>query len=125
MEPKSGGQEKDKTGPRLSPGNSSKHSPERKCILSAEHGARDTLIRLALGPDGEIEPDVRAKAPGRGAWIGVDRPALAAPQTKGKLKGALLRAFKTGEIPIPADLGDRVERPLPPSRPPKLGMEDA
>src|SRR3546814_744055 len=123
MEPKAGGQEKDKTGPRLSPGNSSKHSPERKCILSAEHGARDTLIRLALGPDGEIAPDVRAKAPGRGAWIGVDRPALEAAQTKGKLKGALARAFKTGEISIPADLGDRSERALRQSALARLGLE--
>ena len=47
------------------------HVPERKCILSGEHGARDKLIRLALSPDGEVLPDVRARAPGRGAWIGV------------------------------------------------------
>ncbi|HEY9554976.1 MAG TPA: DUF448 domain-containing protein [Allosphingosinicella sp.] len=92
-------------------------------MLSAEHGARDTLIRLALGPDGEIAPDVRAKAPGRGAWIGVDRPALEAAQTKGKLKGALARAFKTGEISIPADLGDRVERALRQSALDRLGLE--
>src|SRR3546814_19535749 len=98
MEPKAGGQEKDKTGPRLSPGNSSKHSPERKCILSAEHGARDTLIRLALGPDGEIAPDVRAKAPGRGAWTGGERPALDAAQTKGQPKGALAQARTRGAI---------------------------
>ena len=45
--------------------------PERTCILSREHGSREGLVRLALAPDGEVLPDVRAKAPGRGAWIGV------------------------------------------------------
>jgi predicted RNA-binding protein YlxR (DUF448 family) len=100
-----------------------RHSPERKCILSGEHGARGALIRLALGPGGEIAPDVRAKAPGRGAWIGVDRPALEAAQAKGKLKGALARAFKSGEISIPADLGDRVESSLRQAALDRLGLE--
>jgi transcription antitermination factor NusA-like protein/predicted RNA-binding protein YlxR (DUF448 family) len=77
------------------------HVPERTCILTRTHGTRDSLIRLALGPDGQVLPDVRAKAPGRGAWIGVDRKTLEAAQAKGKLKGALSRAFKTGELAIP------------------------
>ena len=68
------------------------HTPERKCILSGEHAARDVLVRLALAPDGTILPDVRAKAPGRGAWIGVDRATLEAAQAKGRLKGAVSRA---------------------------------
>ena len=55
-------------------------SPERKCILSGDHAAQDKLVRLALSPDGEILPDVRAKAPGRGAWIGVDRQTLETAQ---------------------------------------------
>jgi hypothetical protein len=99
------------------------HTPERKCILSAEHGARDDLIRLALGPDGQIGPDVRARAPGRGAWIGVDRPALEAAQAKGKLKGALARAFKTAELAIPADLGARIEEALRQATLDRLGLE--
>jgi predicted RNA-binding protein YlxR (DUF448 family) len=97
--------------------------PERKCILSGGHDARDNLIRLALGPDGQIAPDVRAKAPGRGAWIGVDRAALEAAQAKGKLKGALARAFKSGEIQIPADLGERIETALRQSVLDRLGLE--
>ena len=48
---------------------------ERRCILTGEHGPRAGLIRLALGPDGIVAPDVRARAPGRGAWIAVDRAA--------------------------------------------------
>jgi predicted RNA-binding protein YlxR (DUF448 family) len=97
--------------------------PERTCILSRRTDSRDTLIRLALGPDGSIAPDVRARAPGRGAWIGVDRPALEAAQAKGKLKAALARAFKTGDIAIPADLGERTEAALRQAALDRLGLE--
>ncbi|MBD3762650.1 DUF448 domain-containing protein [Sphingomonadaceae bacterium G21617-S1] len=100
-----------------------KHVPERKCILSAEHDAPANLIRLALGPDGHILPDLRAKAPGRGAWIGVDRAALETAIAKGKLKGALARAFKTGEIIIPADLPERIEAGLLRAALDRLGLE--
>jgi predicted RNA-binding protein YlxR (DUF448 family) len=99
------------------------HTPERKCILSGEHAARDDLIRLALSPDGGIWPDIRARAPGRGAWIGVDRPTLEKAQAKGKLKGALARAFKTGEVNIPADLGARIEAALRQAVLDRLGLE--
>lgn len=100
-----------------------KHVPERKCVLSGGHGERDNLIRLALGPDGQVAPDVRAKAPGRGAWIGVDRAALEAAQAKGKLKGALSRAFKTGDVVLPDDLGHRIENALRQAALDRLGLE--
>ena len=99
------------------------HRPERKCILSGEHAARDELIRLALGPDGAVAPDVRARAPGRGAWIGVDRAALDAAQAKGKLRGALARAFRSEAVSVPADLGERVEAALRQAALDRLGLE--
>ncbi len=99
------------------------HTPERKCILSGEHAARDDLIRLALSPDGGIWPDIRARAPGRGAWIGVDRPTLEKAQAKGKLKAALARAFKAGDVNIPADLGARIEAALRQAVLDRLGLE--
>ena len=99
------------------------HTPERKCILSGTHAARGDLIRLALGPDGQVAPDVRARAPGRGAWIGVDRPTLEAAQAKGKLRGALARAFKTNDVAAPADLGDRIEQALRQAALDRLGLE--
>jgi uncharacterized protein len=105
-----------------SPKREGKHVPERKCILSGEHDARDHLIRLALGPDGQVAPDVRAKAPGRGAWIGVDRATLEQAQANGKLRGALTRAFK-GPVGAPADLGDRIEAALRQSALDRLGLE--
>ena len=52
------------------------HVPERTCVLTRRKATKDELIRLALSPDGEVAPDVRARAPGRGAWIGVCRTDL-------------------------------------------------
>jgi hypothetical protein len=97
--------------------------PERKCILSGAHGERDALIRLALSPEGELLPDVRAKAPGRGAWIGVDRGALEQALAGGKLKGALARAFKGAPIAIPGDLAARIEAALRQAALDRLGLE--
>ncbi len=100
-----------------------KHSPERKCILSGRNAARDSLIRLALGPDGEVAPDVRARAPGRGAWIGVDRQELEASLARGRLRNALARAFRTGELVVPSDLGERIEQALRQTALDRLGLE--
>jgi predicted RNA-binding protein YlxR (DUF448 family) len=97
--------------------------PERTCVLTRRKGERDELIRLALSPDGEIAPDVRARAPGRGAWIGVTRAELDAANAKGKLKGALQRAFKTADVRVPADLGERTQAALRQAALDRLGME--
>ena len=99
------------------------HSSERTCVLTRRKGSRDELIRLALGPDGSVAPDVRARAPGRGAWIGVDRAELDASTANGKLKTALQRAFKTSSLTVPADLGERTQAALRQSVLDRLGME--
>ena len=95
----------------------------RTCVLSRAKGERDDLIRLALGPDGQIAPDVRARAPGRGAWIAVNRAALDEANAKGKLKGALQRAFKTQALDVPADLGEKIHGALRQNLLDRLGME--
>ena len=99
------------------------HVPERTCILSRRTAPREELIRLALGPDGEVAPDVRARAPGRGAWIGVSRAELDDANGKGKLKGVLSRAFKSNDVKVPPDLGERVESALRQATLDRLGME--
>ena len=96
---------------------------ERRCVLTGAHGSRDRLIRLALGPDNRVAPDVRAKAPGRGAWIGVDRAALTTAIAKGKLRGALARAFRENQIEVAADLPERIERELARTCLDRLGLE--
>ncbi len=97
--------------------------PHRTCVLTRRTGSREELIRLALGPDGCVAPDVRARAPGRGAWIGVARFDLDQANANGKLKGALKRAFKTDGVQIPADLGELTEQALRQGVLDRLGME--
>ena len=99
------------------------HIPERTCILSRRTAPREELVRLALSPDNQVAPDVRARAPGRGAWIGVSKAGLEAAQAKGKLKGALARAFKAEAVKVPADLGDRIAAALRQAALDRLGLE--
>ncbi len=96
--------------------------PERTCVLTRRKGTKDQFIRLALGPDGSVAPDVRARAPGRGAWISVKRAELDTANAKGKLKGALARAFKTS-VGVPAQLGELTEQALRQAALDRLGME--
>lgn len=91
--------------------------------MSGKHGERAALIRLALGPDGHVAPDLQAKAPGRGAWIGVSSVELAQAQDKGKLAGALRRAFKTNDIVLVDDMAGRIEQGLRKAFLDRLGLE--
>ena len=97
--------------------------PVRSCILTRSRSERDTLIRLAVSPGGQVLPDIRAKAPGRGAWIGVTRAELAIAVAKGRLKGALARAFKTKAITVQADLPDLIATQLERAMLDRFGLE--
>ena len=95
----------------------------RSCILTRRTAQREQLIRLAIGPDGSVHPDIRARAPGRGAWIGVSRGELETALTKGKLKAALARAFRTSEVTVSPDLPERIEVALRQAALDRLGLE--
>ena len=97
--------------------------PERRCILSGRTAPRDALVRLAVSPEGAVLPDALARAPGRGAWIGISRAELEAALADGKLKAALARAFKTGALDLPADLAERTEAALRKAFLERLGLE--
>ncbi|WP_121114751.1 DUF448 domain-containing protein [Croceibacterium ferulae] len=108
--------------------NDSDDAPERRCILSGSNAGRDAMLRLAMapaGPDGQhaVLPDPRAQAPGRGAWIGVDRATLAEALAKGRLKGALARALRTGALAIPDDLPELAQTGLTRAFTERLGLE--
>ncbi|MCL6252224.1 DUF448 domain-containing protein [Altererythrobacter sp. KTW20L] len=98
-------------------------TPERRCVLTGRTSARDDLIRLAISPEGQVLPDALARAPGRGAWIGVDKAALAEALGNGKLKGALARAFKGAQLVISPDLPDLVEAAVRRAFLDRLGLE--
>jgi hypothetical protein len=91
-------------------------------VLTRRKATKDQLVRLALGPDGRVAPDVRARAPGRGAWIGVGREQLEAAIARGKLKAALARAFKT-PVEVPHELAEQTAQALRQAALDRLGME--
>lgn len=106
--------------------------PERKCILTGETGPRGSLTRLAISPEGpdgaaQVLPDLLARAPGRGAWLGVSRAeleaAMGAGKQGGKLRGALARAFKGTRLEVPEDLPERIETGLRRLLSDRLGLE--
>jgi hypothetical protein len=98
--------------------------PERRCILTGVHGPRAALIRLAVGPDNQVAADLGAKLPGRGAWIVADRQILEAAMHKGKLKGALARAFKSNTLKLPDSLADQIAAGLERRALDRLGLEN-
>jgi predicted RNA-binding protein YlxR (DUF448 family) len=109
-------------------GSDSLEASERRCILTGSNGSRDELIRLAIspeGPDGSctVMPDAFARAPGRGAWIGVSRAELEEARANGKLKGALARAFKGAALTIPENLAELTENALRRAVLDRLGLE--
>ncbi|MBO6769126.1 MAG: DUF448 domain-containing protein [Erythrobacter sp.] len=109
--------------PRPRKAEPAKSCPERRCILSGKTAPRETLVRLVASPAGLVLPDAQEKAPGRGAWIGVSREELAEAQAAGKLKGALSRSFKSGELELPSTLPQMVEDALTRTLLDRLGLE--
>lgn len=97
--------------------------PTRRCILSGEHGAREEMIRLVAGPDGSVWPDLGARLPGRGAWIMADRARLEEALARGRLRGALGRAFGASPPAVPGDLADRIAQGLEQRALGRLGLE--
>lgn len=105
------------------PARPEKSGPERKCVLSGERENASALIRLALGPDNVVAPDIHGKAPGRGAWIGVTADELAKAQAKGKLAGVLKRAFKVDNVQLLDDMAGRISASLEKAFLDRLGLE--
>ncbi len=98
--------------------------PERRCVLTGALGPRATLIRLAVGPDNQVAADLSARLPGRGAWIVADRAILETALAKGKLKGALARAFKSNSLKVSDSLPDQIAAGLERRALDRLGLEN-
>lgn len=45
----------------------------RQCVVSRKTLPIGDLLRFALSPEGQIVPDVDAKAPGRGVWVSLSQ----------------------------------------------------
>jgi predicted RNA-binding protein YlxR (DUF448 family) len=80
---------------------------ERTCVATRAVRPVGELIRFVVGPQGEIVPDLKARLPGRGAWVLATREAL----TAAVRRKAFARAFRR-EIRVSPDLVAEVEQLL-------------
>ncbi len=71
----------------------------RQCALTRAVLPVDQLVRFVLGPEGNIVPDIDAKAPGRGVWISFDYEAVA----QAVQKNVFSRSLKH-KVLVPQDL---------------------
>jgi len=76
--------------------------PERRCLASGRVAPKMSLIRLVVGPDGEVVPDLDAKLPGRGYYLALERATIERAEAKGLIRRA------TGAAAAPG-LADRIE----------------
>jgi hypothetical protein len=78
--------------------------PNRRCIVSGLVLPVERLIRFALGPDGEVVPDVEARLPGRGIWLSAGRDMVNTAASK----ALFAKAFRR-KVTVPPDLTATVE----------------
>jgi uncharacterized protein len=77
---------------------------QRRCIATGEIRDRSRLLRLVVGPNGELVPDVAARLPGRGLWLTPRRDIV----DRAIAKRLFARAARR-PVAVPADLADRIE----------------
>ncbi|MEM1133154.1 MAG: DUF448 domain-containing protein [Pseudomonadota bacterium] len=103
--------------------NETAQAPVRRCILTGERAENSALIRLALGPDNQVAPDVHARAPGRGAWVTPSAVLIDEAVQGNRLVPALKRAYKVGAVDIGDNLVQRIDDALSRALLDRLGLE--
>lgn len=78
--------------------------PERTCIVTRASGPKEGLLRFVVAPDRSLVPDIRARLPGRGAWVRADAETVKLAMRR-KSFG---RAFRA-EVSVRADLVEQVD----------------
>ena len=73
----------------------------RTCALTRAEMPVEALVRFVLSPDGEIVPDVEARAEGRGVWITLSHAAVA----EAVRKKTFSRSLKA-QVSVAGDLAD-------------------
>jgi len=104
---------------------SKRTAPERRCILSASVEPAEKMVRLVLGPEGVLVPDVGARLPGRGIWVLAEGAKLEKAVSDGSLHKAAARSLKTKlqQGAVPADLVARIDSLLSRRCLDRLGLE--
>ena len=99
MEPASGATE-EAGGPKTH----AEASRQRRDVASGAVMAESALVRLVLGPEGVLTPDLARKLPGRGVWVAATRSAV----EQAVKRDAFARSLKTKAL-APAHLADLIQ----------------
>jgi predicted RNA-binding protein YlxR (DUF448 family) len=89
----------------------------RMCAVTREVRPEAELIRFVAAPDGSVVPDIRARLPGRGVWLGADRATVLQALKKNVLARGLKRPVKPA-----GDLADQVAARLRDAALGRLGL---
>ena len=76
---------------------------QRRCALTRAQRAKSDLIRVVLGPDGTVVPDLIERLPGRGAWFTAAHDTI----SNAAKRNAFGRALKA-DVRVPDDLAEQV-----------------
>ena len=85
------------TGPRAA-------GVERLCVATRRTQPVGDMIRLVVGPDGTLTPDLKRNLPGRGVWVSATRAAVAEAIKRSAFPRSLKAAVK-----VPPDLPSVIE----------------
>ena len=98
---------------------------ERRCIITGESGPVEKMVRLVMGPEGVLVPDLAEKLPGRGLWVSADGSLMRDAVSDGRLVKGASRSLKTAVKPsaLPADLAGQIEGLLVKRVLDRLGLE--
>lgn len=89
----------------------------RMCAVTREVRPEADLIRFVAAPDGALVPDLKARLPGRGVWVGATRARVAEALKKNVFQRGLKRPVST-----PDDLPDLVAARLREAALGRLGL---
>lgn len=81
--------------------------PLRRCAVTREQAAKETLVRFVVGPGGTVVADLVNRLPGRGIWLSARRNVLDNPRAR----AAFARSAR-GPVTVPPDLAAIVEEGL-------------
>jgi predicted RNA-binding protein YlxR (DUF448 family) len=89
----------------------------RMCAVTRAVLPESALIRFVAAPDGSVVPDLKARLPGRGAWVGAERKLVAEAVKRNVFQRALGQPLKPA-----ADLADQVAARLKEAALGRLGL---
>lgn len=85
-----------------------RREPARTCIVTRTVKPPSAMIRFVLSEDGVVTPDLKARLPGRGAWVSAARADVESAVKRRQFN----RAFRTERALAPPDLAERIAEGL-------------